>query len=127
MSENTNKSKLILVADDSWVSRQFLKKLLKDNQYLNVIEANDGLDALNKIEENKPACILCDLLMPNMNGDEVLQRLNESKINTPTIILTADIQETTKARCLELGAFGFLNKPPNEIELIKKIEEALNQ
>lgn len=127
MNENTNKSKLILVADDSWVSRQFLKKLLKDNQYTNVIEANDGIDAINKIKENKPACILCDLLMPNMNGDEVLRILNENKLNIPTIILTADIQETTKARCLELGAFGFINKPPNEKELLSKIEEALNQ
>lgn len=126
MSQNTDKSKLVLIADDSWVSRQFLKKLLKDNQYLNVIEANDGVDALNKIKENEPACILCDLLMPNMNGDEVLQSMNENKINIPIIILTADIQETTKARCLELGAFGFLNKPPNEAELIKKIEDALN-
>lgn len=117
--------KTVLIADDSWVIRQYLSKLLITNTNYEVIEAVDGIDALEKIETNQPDCILLDLLMPNLNGDDVLETMRKQQIDTPTIIITADIQETTKAKCIKLGAFDFINKPPNEKELLEVVELAL--
>jgi len=121
----TEKTKLkILHADDSWFIRHAIRKFLESKNF-EYIEAENGKIALDKIIELKPDCILLDLLMPELTGDQVLEKLSEKKISIPAIILSADIQETTLERCLELGAFAFLNKPPNKDILLNSIESAI--
>ena len=110
----------IVVADDSNLIRMKLKKHLKDEY--EVVEAHNGRDALVKIKIEKPDIILSDLLMPEMDGFELLRRIQEDKIPIPVVILTADIQFETNQKCLELGAFKVLNKPPNREDLLKFIE-----
>jgi len=63
--------------------------------------------------------------MPEMDGFELLRRIKEDKILVPVVVLTADIQFETNQKCLELGAYKVLNKPPNREELLKTLEEAL--
>ncbi len=113
----------IVVADDSNLIRMKLKKHLND--VYEVIEAHNGRDALVKIKIEKPDIVLSDLLMPEMDGFELLKRIQEDNIPIPVVILTADIQFETSQKCLELGAFKVLNKPPNKEELLKTLEEAL--
>jgi len=113
----------IVVADDSNLIRMKLKKHLKDEY--DVIEAHNGRDALLKIKIEKPDIVLSDLLMPEMDGFELLRRIKEDKILVPVVVLTADIQFETNQKCLELGAYKVLNKPPNREELLKTLEEAL--
>lgn len=115
----------VLIADDSWVIRQYLTKMLSGRGF-NVIDAVNGKDALDKIEQKKPDCLLLDLLMPEMNGIDVLEGMKSKGISMPTIVITADIQDTTRNRCEELGTFAFINKPPDENKLMKILQVALH-
>ncbi len=121
----TNAKKLkILHADDSWFIRQLIKKFLESENF-EYIEAQNGREAYDKIVEFKPDCVLLDLLMPDLTGEQVLEKLVENNLSLPSIILSADVQKTTLDRCLELGAFTFLNKPPKKEILLNSINSAI--
>ena len=120
------KIKKVLVVDDSMVSRSYFINILKAIPNLEFIQADDGNIALQKIESDKPDCMILDNLMSNKTGIEVLEELKDKGIKIPTILLTADIQKTTRAKCMELGAFAFLNKPVEKEELISAVNKALN-
>lgn len=109
----------VLVIDDSDFQRKWIDKTLKNLSH-NMLEAGDGKAALKVMETEKPDCIIVDLNMPEMNGIEFLQHINERKISVPVIVLTADIQEETRIECERLGAAAFLKKPfkPHELEKI---------
>lgn len=115
----------ILVVDDSWLLRQATTRIVKKEKDYEVLEAVGGEDGLQKIAEIKPDCILLDLLMPDIDGFEVIKKMNEDDIRIPVIILSADIQETTKKKCFDMGIKMFLNKPPKEDEVLKAIKEAI--
>ncbi len=111
----------ILVVDDSWFQRKQIAKILKTHGH-DMIEAIDGKDAIDKTLGEKPDCMLLDLLMPEMNGIQVLEFLKEEKSDIPVIVLSADIQDTTRERCFELGVADFINKPVGE----ENLRDALN-
>jgi len=102
----------------------FVKKIVKTNFDFEIIEASGGNDALDKIKQ-KPVCILMDQLMPDLTGAEVLEKMKKLEISIPVIFISADIQNSTKERCIELGAINFLNKPPNEDLLVSSIKHAI--
>ncbi len=114
----------ILIADDSWLSRQMIEKILKESGHES-IQAKDGVEALEKIAQQPPDCLLLDLLMPEMDGFAVLEELKKQDLTLPVIVLSADIQDTSRAQCFELGATSFANKPPKAEELNQLIDEAL--
>ena len=101
----------LLIIDDSLLTRNMLKRFLSDYGY-EVEEATDGQIGLEKIRELKPDCIISDLLMPNMDGFQLLKVLKEEDNKIPVIIFSANIQKTVKDECLALGAFDFFYKPP---------------
>lgn len=113
----------IVVADDSNLIRMKLKKLLQNE--FEVIEAVNGRDALVKIKIEQPDIVLSDLLMPEMDGFELLRRIQMDGLQVPVVVLTADIQLETNQKCTELGAFKVLNKPPNKDELLDALNNAL--
>ena len=115
----------ILVVEDSGFSRQMIVKILTVGGY-DVLEANSGSDGLKQLEREKPDCILLDLLMPEMDGSQFLIALNEKGFSIPTIILSADIQETTRKKCSQLGAFDFIAKPPKEEILLTAIQQSID-
>ena len=115
----------ILIVDDSIFSRRALRKTLSSEGY-QVLEAINGRHGLEMIQEHQPDCVLLDMLMPELDGTEVLEELNEQGIEVPVIVVTADIQEHTQARCLELGAKAFLNKPPKNGQLQQAIQTILS-
>jgi twitching motility two-component system response regulator PilH len=115
----------ILVVDDSWLIRQTVTNMLKRAGY-EVIIAENGGQAIEKCNSETFDCIMLDLLMPDMSGLDVVKKLNEMHIETPVIILTADIQSTTQQRCRDAGVADFLIKPPNEEHLIYKLKTILS-
>ncbi len=114
----------ILVIEDSIYQRTKLSRLLEMNGH-QVLQASDGNEGLLTAATSEPDCILLDLVMPGMNGIEVLRALHDKHIAVPVIVHTADIQNTTRAECLRLGAAGFVNKPARDPELLEAITRAL--
>jgi len=70
--------------------------------------------------------MLLDLLMPEMEGREVLQAMRDRGYKIPVIVITADIQASTRSECMELGALAVIHKMPNSDELIGWIKKALS-
>ena len=119
-----DKQKQFLLVDDSITARSYLKSVLEDADF-GVIEASDGQEALNSIEEALPDAMVLDLLMPEMDGFEVLKVLKEKNISFPIIVLTADVQDQVREECLELGAAAVLHKPFSSEDLLKILNIAI--
>lgn len=105
--------------------RAFIREVVQEEGY-EFIEAKDGIEGLQTITSQPPDCILMDLLMPKMNGLEFLKIIRDRGYNIPIIVLTADIQSRVRKQCMELGANGFIEKPPDRNELIKEIKKAFD-
>ncbi len=114
----------ILVIDDSSFLRKMVCGWLKQANY-EVLEAADGDEGLDKVASDQPDCILLDLAMPNLDGLEVLKALRERGCAIPVIVVTADVQKSTKQQCLDLGARTVINKPSNVEDLDHVIRSAL--
>ena len=114
----------ILMIEDSAFQRFALKKLLKPDHH-EILEADDGQKGLERARQEKPEVILTDILMPNMNGLEFLQALQEEGLGIPVIVVTADIQETTRQKAREFGVRAIIKKPPKGPELREAIQDAL--
>lgn len=114
----------ILVADDSFLQRRMIGAALKEEGH-ECIEAVNGKDALEKAGTESPDCILLDLLMPEIDGFGVLDAMREKGMNIPVVIFSADIQDTTRAKCKELGVADFINKPINDDVLREAVRNAL--
>lgn len=114
----------VLLIEDSAFQRKVISSIVKDFGY-EVITADNGYEGVERIRTGKPDVILSDLLMPEYDGTWVLEQLKAKGITTPVIIVTSDVQNTTKDRCMGLGAFGYLNKPVQKDLLKSAIEKAL--
>ena len=115
---------LILVVDDSAYSRKKARLALKNEGY-EIVEAKNGREGLDKMAEHSPDCVLLDLLMPEMDGFEVLEDPQSQNSSIPILVVSADIQESTMSRVFELGAKDMLNKAYKEDELQRKVGELL--
>src|SRR5688572_3989048 len=116
----------ILVVDDSALARRATRKILEDGGY-EVIEAQDGLAALERYYLDKPALVLLDVTMKDMNGIEVLQRMRELNPVASIVIVTADVQTSTREMALSGGACGFVTKPISAIPLLSAVQSALER
>jgi CheY-like chemotaxis protein len=112
----------LLIADDSMFQRFMHCKVAKELGF-DVVEAKDGADCLEKARTEKPDALLLDLNMPGMNGVEVVSILRDEGFTPRIMVVTADIQDTTRKRCLDLGVADFLNKPVDENVLRAKLGE----
>lgn len=117
---------LILVVDDSSFQRRVICDMVHDAGY-ETLEATDGQDGLEKIATDRPACTLVDLLMPRKGGLELLESLKDQGSSIPVIILMADIQESVRQQCLQLGAAAIVTKPVDAAALISAIGQALDR
>ncbi len=114
----------ILITDDSLLQRKTLSAIVADMGH-EVDTACNGQEAVEKIQANKPDCLLLDMLMPIMDGVQVIETLQSRGVKLPIIVLTADVQEWLKDRCLELGATMFLNKPVKQEQLQRALQDIL--
>lgn len=115
----------VLIVDDSSFMRFKLNEIVKKGDH-EIHMAVDGADGLEQVKTLKPDCLITDNNMPNMTGVELLTALKEHSISIPTIVSTADVQETTRATCLSLGVVEFLNKPIKEEVLLAAIDKAVS-
>lgn len=120
-----NRIKRILIVDDSFNNLLLLEDLLTEMNY-EVIIAHNGIEAIEKVQQVNPDLILLDVMMPKMGGFEMMEKMKESEINIPVIIITAKNTEEEKSKALELGAKDFLVKPVIISEILEKVEKALN-
>ncbi len=101
-----------------------IRKILKIDNY-EMLETDNGIKGLQIASSNNPDCILLDIIMPGIDGLKILKAQRDRGSKIPIIVVTADIQETTRKRCLDLGAYAVVNKPPKEDELRALIRDAL--
>lgn len=122
MEENLEKEqKTILVVDDEQPIIDILVYNLKKEGY-NVIEANDGVTAVNMALEQKPDLILLDIMLPKLDGLSVCKRVKNS-LNVPILMLTAKDGEIDKILGLELGADDYITKPFSVRELVARVKQ----
>lgn len=124
-SDSNDKRPYILLADDNADIRDYIKKLLQP-QY-EVKTANDGVEALQLINEKVPDLILSDIMMPRMDGIALLKQLkqNPKTALTPVILLSARAGEEAQMDGLESGADDYLIKPFSAKELMTRVQTHL--
>lgn len=105
-------SKTIMIIDDSKSLRQIVAIALSGAGY-NVVEAGDGMDALNKLSAEKIHLIICDVNMPNMDGITFVKELRQLPAHkfTPVIMLTTEGREAKKQEGQAAGARAWMTKP----------------
>lgn len=119
----------ILVTDDSKMARKMVIKTLHEstNIQLEILEAQNGAEALELYKQNLPKLVFLDLTMPIMDGFETLEKIKKINEQAKVIIISADIQKHSMDKALTLGAFNFIKKPidtPKMQQILKKIEES---
>jgi two-component system, chemotaxis family, chemotaxis protein CheY len=119
-------SKKILVVDDSSTMRMLVKMSLKTFKDYEVLEASDGVSAIESCSNVNFDLIITDLNMPEMNGFDFIKyiRKNPHYKDVPIIVLTTEGRDDDKNQAMELGASEYIVKPfqPNQIiQLVKKI------
>jgi adenylate cyclase len=119
----------VLVVDDSDDNRYTLTRLLAREGYGNVATAEDGRQALVRLREGPFDLVLLDIMMPEMNGYDVLQAMkaDETLRHIPVIMITAVDQIESVVRCIELGAEDYLAKPFNTVLLRARIGASLEK
>ena len=117
----------IMIVDDEPVNIKVVRKYLKLEGYTDIIETSRAASALAMIAEQSPDILLLDIMMPEISGLEILERLRETESgrNIPVVILTAMDDRETKARALHLGASDFLTKPVDSLELTARVRNTL--
>jgi two-component system KDP operon response regulator KdpE len=121
----TTADKLILVVDDESRMVRFVRMNLELEGY-KVTEAGDGMEALEKVRDELPDLVLLDVMMPEMDGFETLERLREIS-TVPVIMLTVKGDEEDRIRGLDLGADDYVTKPFSPHELASRIRAVLRR
>jgi len=117
--------KLILIVDDEPRMVRFVRMNLELEGF-QVVEARNGLEALEKVRDTLPDLVLLDVMMPDMDGFETLARLREIS-TVPVIMLTVKGEEEDRIRGLELGADDYVTKPFSPRELASRIRAVLRR
>ncbi len=111
----------ILIAEDEWAMSNGLKYLFKRHGY-EVVPVDNGREAVRQLLADPPFDVaILDVMMPQMDGFEVLQHVRDQDIHTPIIILSAKGSEEDKVRGLELGADDYMTKPFSDKELVARV------
>ena len=125
MLENTFRDRKILVVDDEERMVRFIRLNLEYDGF-KVFEAFNGTQAINKVRSNMPDLVLLDVMMPDIDGFEVLRLIRETS-TVPVIMLTAKGEEDDRVRGLELGADDYITKPFSPRELVSRVRAVLRR
>jgi DNA-binding response OmpR family regulator len=115
----------ILVVDDEERMVRFIRMNLEHDGF-QVVEAFNGKQAIDKLRETTPDLILLDVMMPDLDGFDVLETIREHS-NVPVIMLTAKGEEDDRVRGLELGADDYVTKPFSPRELVSRVKAVLRR
>ncbi|RKX53706.1 MAG: two-component system response regulator [Thermotoga sp.] len=119
--------KTVLVVDDSNTLRRICTFNLKKSGF-NVLEAVDGIDAIDKMRANQVDIVILDIMMPRLDGFGVLKEMkrDERLSSIPVIMLTAKGGEDDEKSAVKFGASEFLTKPFSPKELVSRVKELTN-
>lgn len=115
----------VLVVDDSSLARRGTRRILEGAGFT-VSEAEDGVSALERYFLEKPDAVVLDLVMQGMYGLDVLARLREMDPSARVVVVSADIQSSSRELVRAGGAAGFLNKPINGTELVTLLQSVFD-
>jgi two-component system chemotaxis response regulator CheY len=119
----------VLIVDDSAVMRGFIRRVmaLSGFEIGECLEASDGEEALARLRERPVDVILTDINMPNMNGEELLRRLEmDSRLRSvPTLVISTDATKARILKMISLGAQGYMTKPFSPEALREELERVL--
>ncbi len=121
----TDRLTLLLADDDPTIANSLAPFL--ERAGFHVLTASNGADAFDKAQSHRPDLIVLDVLMPRMDGREVLRRLRRAGSQTPTILLTQVGDAFERALALEEGADDYINKPFESHELLARIRAVLRR
>ncbi len=126
MIEERSKLKVVIV-DDSDFSRTIIIKMLKDEGFNVVGEANSAAEALMVIKEKKPHVVITDIVMPEVSGIELTENINQNFDNTFVIVISSLSQEHVVLEAIGAGAADFIAKPINQQQLTDSLEKIMSQ
>lgn len=116
----------VLLADDHPIVRHGLRRLLEEETSLKIVgEASDGLQAVELAEKFKPNVLIVDIMMPGINGLEVLKQVKERSPNTCSIVLSMQSADVYVVEALKAGALGYVLKETGPSELVNAVQQVV--
>ena len=118
--------KKVLIVDDSAFMRMLLKQKLSDLEQMEILEAANGKQAIETAKKQNPDLILLDLILPDINGETILNNLRKANIKSKVIMVTAVGQKPVIERCKKLGISGYILKPFDDTKITELIKNTFN-
>ena len=116
----------VLLADDHPIVRQGLRHLLEAEPDLKIVgEASDGLQAVQLTEKFKPNVLIVDIMMPDLNGLEVLRQVKDRSPATCSIVLSMQSADVYVVEALKAGALGYVLKETGPSELVNAVQQVI--
>ena len=113
----------ILVVDDSWTDLTLIATALRESGF-EVVTAMDGEEALEKVETERPACVVLDVILPRQNGFQVCRKIKQSH-KIPVILVSRKNTPVDRRWGLQQGAVAYLTKPVEREELLASVRRCL--
>tara|TARA_B100000768_G_C11279209_1_gene377593 strand:+ start:2378 stop:3541 length:1164 start_codon:yes stop_codon:yes gene_type:complete len=118
-------SKILIIEDEEAIRRVLKKVLFEENNAYNIIEAHDGVQAIEIIKSKKLDLILCDIKMPKKDGIDVLKFLIKDYPEIPIIMISGHGDLETAVESMRLGAYDYISKPPDLNRLLNSVRGAV--
>ena len=117
----------VILADDHPIVRQGLRHLLEAEPHLKIVgEAEDGLQAVQLTEKFKPNVLIVDIMMPGLNGLEVLRQVKDRSPSTCSIVLSMQSADVYIVEALKSGALGYVLKETGPSELVNAVQQVIS-
>ena len=120
-------AKILIIEDEAAIRRVLSKILSEESDDYIVSEAEDGLQGLEKIKSEDFDLVICDIKMPKMDGEELLQEAKKIKPEIPFVMISGHGDLETAVNTMRLGAFDYISKPPDLNRLLNTVRNALDK
>jgi DNA-binding NtrC family response regulator len=120
-------SKILIIEDEAAIRRVLTKILSEENETYIVEEAEDGIQGFEKIKNEDFDLVLCDIKMPKMDGEELLEAVKKIKPEIPMVMISGHGDLETAVNTMRLGAFDYISKPPDLNRLLNTVRNALDR
>ncbi len=120
-------SKILIIEDEAAIRRVLVKILSEESTTYQVDEAEDGKIGFDKIKNDDYDLVLCDIKMPKMNGEELLEAVKKIKPEIPMVMISGHGDLETAVNTMRLGAFDYISKPPDLNRLLNTVRNALDK
>jgi two-component system, NtrC family, nitrogen regulation response regulator NtrX len=120
-------SKILIIEDEAAIRRVLTKILSEESENYQVDEAEDGIQGFEKIKNEDYDLVLCDIKMPKMDGEELLEAVKKIKPEIPIVMISGHGDLETAVNTMRLGAFDYISKPPDLNRLLNTVRNALDK